>query len=74
MGNQHKSEELQRYARAVNELTDFLGKRDLPLLNKSSLRESYGIEQVDVLILFAGSYHLAAMWQRLSGGAGWPGT
>ena len=54
MGNQHKSEELQRYARAVNELTDFLGKRDLPLLNKSSLRESYGIEQVDVLILFGG--------------------
>lgn len=61
--------ELQKYADAVNTLTQWLGKRDLPVLHKADLKASYGIEQVDVLILFGGSIPFgcdvaATAWQN----------
>jgi uncharacterized SAM-binding protein YcdF (DUF218 family) len=39
----------------INILSDFLGKRDLPTLSSSALKEKYKISQADLLILFGGS-------------------
>lgn len=46
---------LEQIADNLNILIDFLGKRDIDFLTKKSLIKKYGIEQVDLLILFGGS-------------------
>ena len=60
---------LQQLANAVNTLTRFLGIRDLPKLRHNALQGKYGIERVDVLILFGGTIPFgcdvaAAAWKR----------
>ncbi len=50
-----ESSVLTQWADAANILTDFLGVRDIPALNRESLRAGYGIDQVDVMILFGGT-------------------
>lgn len=39
----------------INILSGFLGKRDLPALSRTDLKEKYKISQADMLILFGGS-------------------
>lgn len=60
---------LQRLAKAANILTSFLGLRDLPKLRRSVLQAKYGIDRVDVMILFGGTIPFgcevaAAAWKR----------
>ena len=60
---------LQRLAEAANILTSFLGLRDLPKLRRSILQAKYGIDRVDVMILFGGTIPFgcevaAAAWKR----------
>lgn len=40
---------------ALNQLASFLGKRDLSDLAKEQLQENFGLEQVDIFVLFGGS-------------------
>ena len=44
-----------KIASSINILGDFCGKRDIKTLSQESLREKYGIECVDVMVLFGGS-------------------
>ena len=46
---------LQRIADAVNLLGRFCGRRDVPELNRTQLRQRCGAEQADVMVLFGGS-------------------
>lgn len=47
--------ELKRTAENINILADFCGVRDIGQLKQSMLKEKYGFEKADVLILFGGS-------------------
>ncbi|WP_462410587.1 ElyC/SanA/YdcF family protein [Neobacillus sp. Marseille-QA0830] len=47
--------DLYRAAENLNIVSDFLGKRDIPVLSSCALEERYQISQVDLLILFGGS-------------------
>lgn len=59
--------ENQKIAENLNILGQFCGKRDVEELNQKNLHEKYGIEKVDVMVLFGGSILLAVMyWLRLS--------
>jgi len=40
---------------AINTLSAFLGRRDVPELTQEALRSAYGFSQADVMILFGGS-------------------
>ncbi|MBR4465283.1 YdcF family protein [bacterium] len=40
---------------AINTLSAFLGRRDIPKLTKEALRSAYGFSQADVMVLFGGS-------------------
>ena len=60
---------LRQLANAANILTRFLGIRDLPKLRHNTLHDKYGLDQVDVLILFGGTIPFgcdvaAAAWKR----------
>ena len=46
---------LQIIADKINILSEFLAKRDIPSLRKEDLKDKYGIEQADLLILFGAS-------------------
>lgn len=46
---------LEKTAANINTLGAFLGKRDLPVLNRQALWETYQISQADVMVLFGGS-------------------
>lgn len=39
----------------INTLGDFLGRRDVRQLTSDQLRQSFGIDQADVMVLFGGS-------------------
>lgn len=43
------------YDDEINELAKFLGVRDIQELNSEALQSTYGISQVDVMVLFGGS-------------------
>ncbi|MBP2623758.1 ElyC/SanA/YdcF family protein [Streptococcus oricebi] len=45
----------EKIAEQINQLADFCGKRDLTDLSRASLQARYGLEQVDVFVLFGGS-------------------
>ena len=40
---------------AINTLSAFLGRRDVPELTQEALRSAYGFSQADVMVLFGGS-------------------
>lgn len=42
-------------AKNINLIAEFCGKRDINSLDKTELRSKYGIDQVDVMVLFGGS-------------------
>lgn len=42
-------------AKNINLLGEFLGKRDMDELSREKLKEKYGLDQVDVMVLFGGS-------------------
>lgn len=44
-----------KIAENINILGKFCGKRDIPVLAPSELKVKYGLEQVDVMVLFGGS-------------------
>lgn len=46
---------LEKIANCINQLGDFCGKRDVENLTSSNLKEKYGIECADVMVLFGGS-------------------
>lgn len=45
----------KQVAECINRLGDFCGKRDVKELTHECLRNSYGVEQADVMVLFGGS-------------------
>ena len=45
----------ERIAECINILGSFCGKRDIPLLTREELKNKYGIDQADVMVLFGGS-------------------
>lgn len=45
----------KRIAECINILGDFLGKRDIPSLTTDAIKNKYGIEQADLMVLFGGS-------------------
>ncbi|MGL4737449.1 MAG: YdcF family protein, partial [Cellulosilyticaceae bacterium] len=47
--------DLERVAGYINQLGNFLGKRDIPVLTSEALQQAYQIQQADALILFGGS-------------------
>jgi uncharacterized SAM-binding protein YcdF (DUF218 family) len=47
--------DLDKIAKNINLLSDFLGKRDINTLSSNALEEKYQVSQVDMLILFGGS-------------------
>jgi uncharacterized SAM-binding protein YcdF (DUF218 family) len=47
--------DLNKIAKNINILSDFLGKRDIDTLTSNALEEKYQISQTDLLILFGGS-------------------
>ncbi len=42
-------------AKNINLLGEFLGKRDMDELSREKLKEKYGVDQADVMVLFGGS-------------------
>lgn len=46
---------LNKVAESINCLSAFCGKRDLNHLTKQELKQKYGIEKIDVMVLFGGS-------------------
>ena len=48
-------ENLNVSAKNINIISDFLSRRDVPALTREALKNKYGIEKADVLILFGGS-------------------
>ncbi len=46
---------LEQKAQWINTLAEFCGMRSVSSLTRRSLRERYGWEQADVMILFGGS-------------------
>ena len=42
-------------AKSINLLGEFLGKRDMDELSREKLKEKYGVDQADVMVLFGGS-------------------
>lgn len=42
-------------AKKINVLGEFLGKRDMDELSREKLKEKYGVDQADVMVLFGGS-------------------
>ena len=46
---------LQKIADAINLLGRFCGLRDVPELSREALRQRYGVEQADVMVLIGGS-------------------
>lgn len=46
---------MKNTAANINILGSFCGVRDIPELNRACLKEKYGIEQADVMVLFGGS-------------------
>ncbi|KHD36587.1 hypothetical protein NL50_08660 [Clostridium acetobutylicum] len=44
-----------KIAESINILSRFCGKRDISVLTKNELKIKYGLEQVDVMVLFGGS-------------------
>ena len=44
-----------KIAEAINILGRFCGKRDISVLTSNELKLKYGLEQVDVMVLFGGS-------------------
>ncbi|MFR3006223.1 MAG: hypothetical protein ACLTML_13120 [Blautia faecis] len=54
----------EKIAEAINILGFFCGKRDITELSTKCLKDKYGIEQVDVMVLFEWKYSL---WRRYSG-------
>lgn len=46
---------LKEVARSINTIAEFCGRRDLRKLTKKELFNHYGIEKLDVLVLFGGS-------------------
>ncbi|MDK2807894.1 MAG: hypothetical protein PWP24_628 [Clostridiales bacterium] len=51
----NQQEILEKVASCINILGDFCGARDLPLLTREALFTNYGMEQVDVMVLFGGT-------------------
>ena len=47
--------DLKKTAENINILADFCGVRDIEELRQNALKEKYGFEKADVLILFGGS-------------------
>lgn len=45
----------ERIAECINTLGAFCGKRDVPFLTREELKNKYGIDQADVMVLFGGS-------------------
>lgn len=45
----------ERIVECINMLGTFCGKRDIPFLTKKELKDKYGIDQADVMVLFGGS-------------------
>lgn len=45
----------ERIAECINILGEFCGKRDLPELTREALKQKFGLEQADVMVLFGGS-------------------
>ena len=66
----------ERIAECINILGSFCGKRDIPLLTREELKNKYGIDQADVMVLFGGSISCdfiilaqdAAMQHRMEAG------
>lgn len=46
---------MEKIAKNINILGEFCGKRDIIELTSEQLREAYGIEQADVMVLLGGS-------------------
>ncbi|MBO9703502.1 MAG: hypothetical protein J7604_25060 [Sporocytophaga sp.] len=46
---------LETISNKLNIISEFLAKRDIPVLNKEELKKKYEIDQADLLILFGGS-------------------
>lgn len=46
---------MKEIAESINILGRFCGKRDIPVLTRSTLRDAIGQDQVDVMVLFGGS-------------------
>ena len=42
-------------AKNINLLSEFLGKRDMDELSREKLKEKYGVDQANVMVLFGGS-------------------
>lgn len=47
--------DLETIANKLNVISEFLAKRDIPVLNKEELKKKYRIDQADLLILFGGN-------------------
>lgn len=45
----------ERIAECINTLGAFCGKRDVPFLTREELKNKYGVERADVMVLFGGS-------------------
>ena len=45
----------KRIAECINILSNFLGKRDISSLTTEAIKNKYGIEQADLMVLFGGS-------------------
>lgn len=45
----------ERIAECINTLGNFLGKRDISSLTTDAIKNKYGIEQADIMVLFGGS-------------------
>lgn len=45
----------EKIVECINTLGAFCGKRDIPFLTREELKNKYGVEQADVMVLFGGS-------------------
>ena len=48
-------ENLNLTAQSINIIGSFLSRRDIPAMTKEALKNAYGIEKTDIIILFGGS-------------------
>ena len=55
MSETQSSARNEQTARDINTLGAFCGRRDLPALTRSAVRQACGADRVDVMVLFGGS-------------------
>ena len=53
---------MEKLAKNINILGEFCGKRDITELTSEQLRETYGIEQADVMVLLVEASYVVGMF------------